>query len=271
MDFTRGSLKHFFGFCSTRMNSGWSLRKACKASAGVPLPALAAAPPPAGSVGAAAGGLADLLGGGAAGGDIVGGAAGAAAGAAEAAAGIGASTASSSRSPGAGMYGGGMYGGAGSSMYGGYGGYGGGYGGGMYGMGGMAMGSGSSYADSMFRMTQMLEMNSIMLDQLQEHVSMTYNRFRDVVMWVWALKDVFWKRDPALQAEEQLQFESAAAKEAALQRVKQRVRVLLTLLGLFCFLVRRDARHRARGSEVDRAWLKAAGGLMPEGALAASS
>ena len=39
------------------------------------------------------------------------------------------------------------------------------------GMMGMGMGMGSSYAESMFRMTQMLEMNSIMLEQLQEHVT----------------------------------------------------------------------------------------------------
>ena len=61
-----------------------------------------------------------------------------------------------------GGYGGGMYG---RSMYGGYGGmyggYGGMYGGGMYG-GMMGPGMGSSYAESMFRMTQMLEMNSIL-------------------------------------------------------------------------------------------------------------
>lgn len=57
------------------------------------------------------------------------------------------------------MYGRSMYGGYGG-MYGGYGGYGGMYGGGMY--GGMGPGMGSSYAESMFRMTQMLEMNSIL-------------------------------------------------------------------------------------------------------------
>ena len=64
---------------------------------------------------------------------------------------------------GGGMYGRSMYGGYGGGMYGGYGGYGGGmYGGGMYG-GMMGPGMGSSYAESMFRMTQMLEMNSIQL------------------------------------------------------------------------------------------------------------
>jgi hypothetical protein len=61
---------------------------------------------------------------------------------------------------GGGMYGRSMYGGYGG-MYGGYGGYGGMYGGGMYG-GMMGPGMGSSYAESMFRMTQMLEMNSIL-------------------------------------------------------------------------------------------------------------
>merc|ERR550525_1345796 len=111
----------------------------------------------------------------------------------------------------------------------------------MYGMGGMGMmGGGSSYADSMFRMTQMLEMNSIMLDQLQEHVSMTYNRFRDVATWLWALKDLF--RPPKPQEGQQLEqqrFPSEDAKQEALQRVRRRVRVLLVLFGLFLALVTR--------------------------------
>lgn len=35
-----------------------------------------------------------------------------------------------------------------------------------------------------FRMTQMMEMSSIMLEQLQEHVTVTFYRVRDVVEWV---------------------------------------------------------------------------------------
>lgn len=78
---------------------------------------------------------------------------------------------------GGGMYGRSMYGGYGGGMYGGYGGYGGGmYGGGMYG-GMMGPGMGSSYAESMFRMTQMLEMNSIQ-PQIQIHVQLGSWRFR---------------------------------------------------------------------------------------------
>ena len=33
-------------------------------------------------------------------------------------------------------------------------------------------------------MTQMMEMSSIMLEQLQEHVTVTFYRVRDVVEWV---------------------------------------------------------------------------------------
>mmetsp|Transcript_104814 Transcript_104814/g.291916 ORF Transcript_104814/g.291916 Transcript_104814/m.291916 type:complete len:241 (+) Transcript_104814:110-832(+) len=161
-------------------------------------------------------------------------------------------------SPYGGMYGRSMYGGYGGGMYGGYGGMYGGMGG-MYGMGG-----GSSYADSMFRMTQMLEMNSIMLDQLQEHVSMTYNRFRDVVSWLWALKDLFRPEQPAeAQQVPQQCFESEAAKREALQRVRRRIRVLLVLMALFAVLVLRDSRRQARDLEVDGAWMKAAEGLLP--------
>eukprot|EP00411_Alexandrium_monilatum_P044992 CAMPEP_0175465132 /NCGR_PEP_ID=MMETSP0095-20121207/70128_1 /TAXON_ID=311494 /ORGANISM="Alexandrium monilatum, Strain CCMP3105" /LENGTH=246 /DNA_ID=CAMNT_0016766427 /DNA_START=53 /DNA_END=794 /DNA_ORIENTATION=+ len=166
---------------------------------------------------------------------------------------------------------GGMYGSPyssyGRSMYGDDGGYGGGmYGGmgGMYGGGMYGMGGGSSYADSMFRMTQMLEMNSIMLDQLQEHVSMTYNRFRDVASWIWALKDVFRPPQPDGQAPERQGFESEDAKKDALQRVRRRIRVLLVLLGLFLALVVRDSWRLSRDLAADGAWLKAAEGLQLE-------
>lgn len=93
---------------------------------------------------------------------------------------------------GGGMYGRSMYGGYGGGMYGGYGGYGGGmYGGGMYG-GMMGPGMGSSYAESMFRMTQMLEMNSIQL-QIQIHVQLGSWRFscrwlKDLQRYLWAFE-----------------------------------------------------------------------------------
>merc|ERR1719330_1584796 len=132
--------------------------------------------------------------------------------------------------------------------------------GGMGGMGGMG---GSPYADSMFRMTQMLEMNSVMLDQLQEHVSMTYNRLRDVMSWLWALKDVFRPDQPASAEQDQQHFESEEAKQDALQRVRRRLRVLLVLLALFVVLVLRDSWRKSRDFEVDSAWLKAAEGLLP--------
>merc|ERR1711879_972633 len=109
------------------------------------------------------------------------------------------------------------------------------------------MGMGSPAAESMFRMTQMLEMNSMMLDQLQEHVSMTYNRLRDVAMWIWALKSNIFpsaqKTQAAIEAEQQQEppsYESADAKQDELQRVKSRVRVLLVLAVAFLFFVLRD-------------------------------
>merc|ERR1712232_662767 len=140
---------------------------------------------------------------------------------------------------------------------------------------GMGMGTGSSYADSMFRMTQMLEMNSIMLDQLQEHVSMTYNRLRDVVVWLWALKDRFFKREPAATeggaSEEQCHFETEEAKQEALLRIRRRIRVLLLLLGLFMVYVMRDSWRRRREMAVDSAWLQAAEGLLALEAPAPSS
>eukprot|EP00425_Heterocapsa_triquetra_P020520 CAMPEP_0195133870 /NCGR_PEP_ID=MMETSP0448-20130528/149545_1 /TAXON_ID=66468 /ORGANISM="Heterocapsa triquestra, Strain CCMP 448" /LENGTH=128 /DNA_ID=CAMNT_0040171935 /DNA_START=1 /DNA_END=384 /DNA_ORIENTATION=+ len=125
------------------------------------------------------------------------------------------------------------------------------------------MGMGGGYADSMFRMTQMLEMNSIMLDQLQEHVSMTYNRFRDIAVWVWALKDTWFKRDPAEAVHLQGRFDTQEAKGESLARVKQRAKVLLTLFGLFLFLVLRDSLKRRRNLDADSAWMKAAAGLLP--------
>jgi len=170
-----------------------------------------------------------------------------------------------------GGYGRGMYGGYGGGMYGGMGSMYGGMYGGMGGMGMYGMGGGSSYADSMFRMTQMLEMNSVMLDQLQEHVSMTYNRLRDVVTWVWALKDVFLRREDPGVAE--CRFESEEARQEALQRVRRRLRVLLVLLGLFTVLALRDSWRQRRSLEADSAWLRATEGLLPAAGLggAASS
>merc|ERR1719335_1709906 len=113
----------------------------------------------------------------------------------------------------------------GRGMYGGYGGYG--------GMG--MMGGGNEQTESMFNMVQMLEMNNVWMQELQQHVMVTYNRLRDVVVWMFALKDVFLKRGDAAapSAEgaapqvEQYYFESDDAKAEALQRLKKRLKVLL--------------------------------------------
>merc|ERR1719420_121175 len=94
--------------------------------------------------------------------------------------------------------------------------------GGMYGGMGMMPGQSSSYAESMFRMTEMLEMNSHMLDQLQEHVSMTYNRLRDIVVWIFALKDIFFKRASPEVLQEQYYFATEDAKNEALARLRKR-------------------------------------------------
>mmetsp|Transcript_115548 Transcript_115548/g.323044 ORF Transcript_115548/g.323044 Transcript_115548/m.323044 type:complete len:234 (+) Transcript_115548:281-982(+) len=182
-----------------------------------------------------------------------------------------------------GGYGGGMYGGMGMGM-----GMGGMYGGG-YGM--MPMGP---YAESMARMSQMMEMNSLMLEQLQQHVSMTFNRCRDVAVWIYALRGTLWQRgsgDKAKaeeekqkeqqQAEEQHQqqleqvlvpdcYASKDAQRAALERVQRRVRVLALLFFLFLAYVFRDSRRRTRRLKVEGAWLKAAEGLLPVVAAAAA-
>eukprot|EP00929_Paragymnodinium_shiwhaense_P002008 TRINITY_DN102201_c0_g1_i1.p1 TRINITY_DN102201_c0_g1~~TRINITY_DN102201_c0_g1_i1.p1 ORF type:complete len:307 (-),score=73.79 TRINITY_DN102201_c0_g1_i1:97-1017(-) len=170
-----------------------------------------------------------------------------------------------------GGYGGMGYGGMGG-MYGGMGGYGGMYGGmgGMYGMGGMG-----PQAESMFRMTQMLEMNSMMLAQLQEHVSMTYCRFRDVAVWAWALKDTLFSKKPAPvkdaatgatkapppspDAEPELVFESEQARQTALTSVRHRIRVLAVLFAAFLYFVLKDKLRRRRLLQIESAWLRAAG------------
>ncbi|CAJ1369294.1 unnamed protein product [Effrenium voratum] len=155
-----------------------------------------------------------------------------------------------------GGYGRGMYGGYGGGMYGGYGG--GMYGGGMYGGMGMGAGMGSSYAESMFRMTQMLEMNSIMLEQLQEHVTMTFYRLRDVVEWVWALKS------SSAQDKEQLteesdpnkRYVSKEARDVEMDRIRRRCKALLALFGLFLFLIFRDNRRQKRRLLDETSWLQ---------------
>ncbi|CAE8708129.1 unnamed protein product, partial [Polarella glacialis] len=114
-----------------------------------------------------------------------------------------------------------------------------------------------------FRMTQMLEMNSMMLDQLQEHVGQTYNRLRDIVVWVWALKDSVCKPStPALEGGDPSEaskpdaFDSREARDAELDRIRRRCRVLLVLLGGFLFLLLRDNRRLRKDMAADGAWLK---------------
>ncbi|CAK9070832.1 unnamed protein product [Durusdinium trenchii] len=152
-----------------------------------------------------------------------------------------------------GMYGRSMYGGYGGGMYGGYGGYGGMYGGMYPGM--MGQGMGSSYAESMWRMTQMLEMNSIMLEQLQEHVTVTFYRLRDVVEWIWALKnssDSVKDKPP----EEDAKNESKEEKDVEMSRVRRRFKALMLLLGLFMFLIFRDNRRQKKRLLDETSWLK---------------
>ncbi|CAE7842176.1 unnamed protein product [Symbiodinium necroappetens] len=192
---------------------------------------------------------------------------------------------------GGGMYGRSMYGGYGGmgSMYGGYGGM---YGGGMYGgmMGGMGMGMGSSYAESMFHMTQMLEMNSIMLEQLQEHVTTTFYRLRDVGEWIWALKSTATKSkelpapDPSKPKSTATPSEAADAPETPLtpfasredkdkeiDRIKRRFKALLVLFGFFLFLVFRDNRRQQRRLLQQRSWSQSADGAMNAAATVATA
>lgn len=145
-------------------------------------------------------------------------------------------------------------------MYGGYGGYGGMYGGMYPGM--MGQGMGSSYAESMWRMTQMLEMNSIMLEQLQEHVTVTFYRLRDVVEWIWALKnssDSVKDKPP----EEDAKNESKEEKDVEMSRVRRRFKALMLLLGLFMFLIFRDNRRQKKRLLDETSWLKVTQGLLP--------
>mmetsp|Transcript_43864 Transcript_43864/g.103731 ORF Transcript_43864/g.103731 Transcript_43864/m.103731 type:complete len:216 (+) Transcript_43864:73-720(+) len=176
-------------------------------------------------------------------------------------------------------YGGG-YGGYGGG-YGSYGGYGGGYGG--YGMGGMYGGYGgmyggrfgmgygmdgpmSSQAERMFRWTQMLEVNSMMLDQLSQHVTMTYERWSQVSMWMVALKERWYPNKPlqssggspgsldssdAATSVSPFVFESEADKQQALYRAFRRRMLLAVFFFIFWLFKRRDDRKRTQ-------WLKEA-------------
>ncbi|CAD7962307.1 unnamed protein product [Amoebophrya sp. A25] len=95
-----------------------------------------------------------------------------------------------------------MLGGYGSMGYGGGMGYG-GYGGGMMGYGGGMMGGyggGMGYGDSqqwgnsvqqMFQMTQMMELNAIMLQQIQHQCKQIYMRISQLFAWGVAMKRHF--------------------------------------------------------------------------------
>merc|ERR1740123_321405 len=127
-------------------------------------------------------------------------------------------------------------------------------------MGGMGYGGGSSYAESMYKMTEMLQTNSMMLEQMQEHVGMTFGRFQEVAMWVWALKDCF-KAD-VKQIQQKLRFDSKEAQDDAMQRSKRRIKLLLLFLALFLWLLFRDSRRRGHAASVEAAWLSAKGSLL---------
>ncbi|CAE8600664.1 unnamed protein product, partial [Polarella glacialis] len=56
-------------------------------------------------------------------------------------------------------------------------------------------------------------------------------------------------------------FDSREARDAELDRIRRRCRVLLVLLGGFLFLLLRDNRRLRKDMAADGAWLKAAQGL----------
>merc|ERR1719440_1612462 len=138
----------------------------------------------------------------------------------------------------------------------------------------MGMGGGNEELDKMMQMVQMLEMNTVWMQDLQQHIMQTYNRLREVVVWIVALKDVFLKRETpnALgtvepQPVEQYFFDNEDAKTEALQRLKRRLKVLLVLFVIFLAFVFRDSRRRRRTFErelqASRVWTKVAGHLPP--------
>merc|ERR1719453_221382 len=97
--------------------------------------------------------------------------------------------------------------------------------GGMYGggMGGMGMGGdwfGSS-ADTLGQMTQMLEMNSFFFDQLCDHASTMWFRLRDMLTWLYRLKDAI--VTGKYQEAREIEFSSDEEKEAWEKKVLKRI------------------------------------------------
>ena len=92
-----------------------------------------------------------------------------------------------------------------------------------------------------------------MLEQLQEHVTVTFYRLRDVVEWIWALKssavkDVKDQPEPENKSKEE--------KESEMNRIKRRFKVLFFLLGLFVFLIMRDNRRQKKRLLEETNWLQ---------------
>eukprot|EP00438_Fugacium_kawagutii_P030914 Skav202916 [mRNA] locus=scaffold1565:104222:104668:- [translate_table: standard] len=109
-----------------------------------------------------------------------------------------------------------------------------------------------------------------MLEQLQEHVTVTFYRLRDVVEWIWALKNNAVKDQPN---EEPPETKSKEEKESDMNRIRRRFKVLFTLLGIFLFLILRDNRRQKKRLLDETSWLKVTQNLAPAAstAMAAAS
>jgi hypothetical protein len=93
-----------------------------------------------------------------------------------------------------------------------------------------------------------------MLEQLQEHVTVTFYRLRDVVEWIWALKNSAVKDQPAQTPDPEQK--SKEEKESEMNRIRGRFKVLFTLLGLFLFLIVRDNRRQKKRLLDETSWLQ---------------
>lgn len=96
-----------------------------------------------------------------------------------------------------------------------------------------------------------------MLEQLQEHVTVTFYRLRDVVEWIWALKNSAVKDQPEASPEDPGKSkESKEEKESEMNRIRRRFKALFILLGVFLFLIFRDNRRQKKRLLEETSWLQ---------------
>lgn len=124
----------------------------------------------------------------------------------------------------------------------------------------------SQSAMQMFQMTQMMELNTMFLDQLQEQISMIYMRCAQVGQWMFGVKDHFtgerYQEEVAKYPASSFNttmikiFDSYEEKQQVLKKIERRIRLLCGLCVLFLLYAwRKRVRERELAEIARKVWV----------------